>query len=196
MEFGMKRVTRSPFATPRRASEAARRSVRASSSVYVTVRSPRMRAGFTATSRATSRSRACSAASRYVNVAAREAVTAMRSPLRWLEPADSRALDDRLRFLVLEPAQPRGAQHLAHQLVVRHAREEVVAARGDVVARRPFLPLEVDVRPLIVLLEALKELAERVAHRVLRRERDEDEPIAERAELAEPGRIRFVEPLE
>src|SRR5207253_2798742 len=66
----------------------------------------------------------------------------------------------------------------------------------DVVVRRPFHSLERDVRTLLLLSEALKELRERVAHRVLRGERDEEELVSKRAELGEGDRIRVVEPLE
>src|SRR2546427_2024864 len=192
----MNSVTRSPCVTPRRASAAASRSVRSSSSRYVTVRSPSTRAGLAPTSRATSRRRSCSAISRYVNVAGRAAVTVMAFP-PFLERADStRALDDGLRLLLVELAEPRRPQHLAHDLVVRNAGEEMVAAGRDVFAGRPFFPLQLDVRALVVRGEALEELAEGVAHRVLRGERDEDEPVAEVAELTEAGGVRLVEPLE
>ena len=80
--------------------------------------------------------------------------------------------------------------------MVRHTGEEVVALRRDIVARRPFTSLEIDVGLLVALGEVPKQLAERVTHRVLRGERDEDELVAELAELREAGRIRVVEPLE
>src|SRR5919199_2356159 len=99
-------------------------------------------------------------------------------------------------FLVHAVAEPRGAVHAAHQVVVRHAREQVVAAAGEVPVVGPFLVLEVDIGLLLVPLEALEQVAEAEAVGVDRGQRDEQEAVAEPTELLEAQRIRVEVPLE
>src|SRR5688572_1951597 len=109
----------------------------------------------------------------------------------------SDSYDTLLRKLLLElRAETRAAEGLAHELVVRDAREEVVALGRHVLAGRPFLALQVDVRLLLRLLHALEQVRQAERRRVLRAQRDEHELVAELAELREGDRIGVVEPLE
>src|SRR6266542_2424008 len=78
-----------------------------------------------------------------------------------------------LRQLLLElRSEARATEGLAHQLVVRNAGEEVVALARQILSRRPFLPLQLDVRLLLRLAHALQQRGQPVRHRVLRAERD------------------------
>src|SRR5207244_12715692 len=99
-------------------------------------------------------------------------------------------------LLVKYRAEPRRTQYLAHELVVRDTGEEMVALRRDVVALMPFLALERDVGVLLLVAQALEQLREFVAVGVLSGERDEEELVAELAELREGDRVGIVEPLE
>src|SRR6266545_6897621 len=102
-----------------------------------------------------------------------------------------------LRKLLLElRSEARATEGLAHQLVVRNAGEEVVALARQILSVRPFLPLQLDVRLLLLLVHALQQRGQSVRHRVLRTKGDEDEAVPQLAELREGDRIRIVEPLE
>src|SRR5438105_13825460 len=70
------------------------------------------------------------------------------------------------QLLVKFHAEPRRTHHRAHELVVRHAAEEVVAACRDVVPDLPLLLLQLDVRLLLLRLKPLEELREPVPVRV------------------------------
>src|SRR6185503_6638566 len=82
------------------------------------------------------------------------------------------------------------------ELVVRDAREEVVALRRHVLARRPLLTLQLDVRLLLRLLHALQQIRQTERRRVLRAECDEHELAAKLTELGEGDRVGVVEPFE
>src|SRR5688572_29035643 len=125
-----------------------------------------------------------------------------RPPASGVAPAPrsnsrSGSYDTFLRKLLLElRAKTRAAERLAHELVVRDAREEVVALGGHVLAGRPLLALQIDVRLLLRLLHALEQVRQAERRRVLRAQRDEHELVAELAELRESDRVGVVEPLE
>src|SRR6266508_3313640 len=124
-------------------------------------------------------------------------VTWLGSPLQWTASRRRSALDGFLSELLVElRAEPRRAHDLAHELVVGHAGEVVVAARRDVIADLPLLLLELDVGLLLLVFQPLEQLGEAVAGGVLRREGDEEEPVPEVAELGEGDRVGVVEPLE
>src|SRR5262249_33215380 len=84
----------------------------------------------------------------------------------------------------------------AHQVVVGNAREQVVAARGYVQVRRELRSLQRDVAVLLVRTQALQQLAEPETVGMDRRQRDEDEAIAQLAELTPADRLGGFVPLE
>src|SRR5205823_3189143 len=121
-----------------------------------------------------------------------------RRPVWHLAPGTRHPLDDSrfCKMLAKLVAEAGGAIHLAHQLMVGHAGEEVVAARREIALGRPLLALERDVGLLVVLGKALKKRADAVAGGVLGGERDEEEADAEIGDLVEPEWVRLVLPLE
>src|SRR6202011_4006185 len=103
---------------------------------------------------------------------------------------------DGLQVLVHLVAEAGHMEVLSHVVVVRHACEEVVAARRDRVSTVPFAALEVDVAVLLPGLHRLQQGAETMTHRVLGGEGDEYEAHAHLGELIEGHRGALVEPLE
>src|SRR5260370_15517987 len=89
-----------------------------------------------------------------------------------ISPTTSAAfrLDDAVLGELLDEllAEPGGIVGLAHQVVVGHAREEMMVLSGEVLPLLELLPLQRDVPVLLVLLHRLEQDAKHVPFDLLR----------------------------
>src|SRR5438034_10456405 len=99
-------------------------------------------------------------------------------------------------MLVHVLAQPRRPVLAADMVVVGHAREEVMGARGDVATVGPLLPLQVHVALFLLLHQVAQQYRHAMTGRMLESERDEDEANAEQSKLIPRDRVLLVEPFE
>src|SRR5207249_11683552 len=100
-----------------------------------------------------------------------------------------------LEMLVHVLAQPRRPVLAADMVVVGHAREEVMRARGDVATVGPLLALQVHVALFLLLLQVAQQHRHAMARSVPESEGDAAEADAEQPTLIPRDRVLLVAPL-